>query len=343
MTETHSGKSLRSKIAELQMANCMLADFAALVSHDMRSGLRRVLSYAELLAVLPALNANPRTHDHLQTILAAARRMQFLTDNALEAPAQCASNGEKCVPEQSGDEDAVSLDRQLRQLQEANRGLADFAGLVARGLRVPLAQILSAAGDLTALRAIIMNPVSLEMAGNILAGAGQMQRLINDYLSFAKVERNSVKRSRVSLASLVQLVRHELEPMCAGREVIWRIAPLPDVEADASMLRQVLVNLLGNSLKYTQKCRQAMIEIGARNEPGEHVIFVRDNGIGFDFKSTRDLFKKFGRLNHDETYPGVGLGLLIVNYIIQRHHGRVWAEGTPGGGATFCFTLPDVG
>jgi light-regulated signal transduction histidine kinase (bacteriophytochrome) len=83
-----------------------------------------------------------------------------------------------------------------------------------------------------------------------------------------------------------------------------------------------------------------VIEIGLRPDPNEHIIFIRDNGIGFDLDSARKLFQKFGRLHYDETYPGAGIGLLIVKYIIERHQGRVWAEGVPGEGATFCFALP---
>lgn len=338
MTETISPEqNLRKRIAALEMANCMLADFAALVSHDVRSGIRRVWSYAELLAVLPALNNAPRARDCLHTIIASARRMQFLTDGALESSA---SNARKVSPDQSREECVGFLQRQFKELQQANRDLAGFADSIARGLRAPLGQILSAGEDLGALPPVILNPVSLNMAGNIVTGAEQMRRLIDDYLSFANAERHTTQLSRVSLESLVQLVRHEMEPMSAGRKVDWRIGPLPEVEADASMLRQVLVNLLSNSLKYTQKCPESVIEIGARREPGEHVIFIRDNGIGFDLESARKLFQKFERLHYNDTYPGAGVGLLIVKYIIQRHQGKVWAEGVPEGGATFCFTLP---
>ena len=128
--------------------------------------------------------------------------------------------------------------------------------------------------------------------------------------------------------------------MSAGRKVAWQIAPLPEVEGDPSMLRQVILNLLSNSLKYTRKCPEACIEIGVRSDDGQPVVFIRDNGIGFDLESARNLFQKFGRLHSDNAFEGTGIGLVIVKYIIQRHHGRVWAEAIPSGGATFCFTLP---
>lgn len=338
MSEIRPVKSYRKEIEELETANAMLTDFAALVSHDMRSGLRRVLSYAELLSILPALNNDVRIRDCLRSIINGARTMEFLTNAALTSSAPVTR---ELAPASSGTAPGeVSTENRLAEMREANSKLSELAGGVARGLRAPLLRILTAAGCLTAARPVIMNPVSLDMAGNILTAAEQMKRLIEDYLSFVNAERHTIQRSHVSLDSLIQLVRHELEPMFAGRKIDWQISALPEVEADPSMLRQVLLNLLGNSLKYTQKRRDAVIEITACFQHGEHVICIRDNGIGFDFEAARKLFNKFGRSPSAQSYPGVGIGLLIVRYIIQRHDGRVWAEGVPGGGATFCFTLP---
>src|SRR5262249_879141 len=152
------------------------------------------------------------------------------------------------------------------------------------------------------------NPIWLDITENILTGAKQMRRLIDDYLSFTNAERDAIYRCRASLESLVQLVRHELEPTSAGRKVTWRIGSLPEVDADVSMLRQVLVNLLSNSLKYTSDCSEAVIEIGVRPDPNDHIVFIRDNGIGFDLESAHNLFQKFVRLQNDGTIPGIGVG-----------------------------------
>jgi light-regulated signal transduction histidine kinase (bacteriophytochrome) len=338
MTEILPEPSLRAQIAELEMANCMLNDFAALVAHDIRGGLRRVISYTELLSVMPALNGNLDALDSVHIIMASTRRIRLLADGALASPPQPASVvGQSSYRSESG---SSSSESRLSDLKSANRELNDFADSVARGLRTPLGQILTSAGHLSKLPAVTTNPVSRDITQNILTGAQQMQRLIDDYLSFTNAERHAIYRCRISLESLVQLVRHELEPMSAGRKVTWRIAPLPELEADVSMLRQVLVNLLSNSLKYTTKCPEAVIEIGVQPAPNEHIVFIRDNGIGFDLESARNLFQKFVRLQDDGAIPGVGVGLVVVKHIISRHHGRVWAEGTPGGGATFYFTLP---
>jgi light-regulated signal transduction histidine kinase (bacteriophytochrome) len=340
MTEILHEQSLRDKIAELEMANCMLSDFAALVAHDIRGGLRRVISYAEMLGVIPALNGNLDALDCVHIIMAATRRIRLLADGALASPPQTASTVGLTLssgrPENNGD----SSEARLRDLKSANRELTDFADSVARGLRTPMEQILKSAGHLNTLPAIRTNPVSLDITEKVLTGAKHMQRLIDDYLSFANTERDAIYRCRISLESLVQLVRHELEPMSAGRKVTWRIGPLPEVEAEVSMLRQVLINLLSNSLKFTSQCAEAIIEIGVRPDPNEHIVFIRDNGIGFDLESARHLFQKFVRLQDEGTIPGVGVGLVVVKHIIRWHHGRAWAEGTPGGGATFYFTLP---
>jgi light-regulated signal transduction histidine kinase (bacteriophytochrome) len=318
----------------------MLTDFALLVAHDIRGGLRRVISYTELLAVLPALNGNLGALDYVHIIMASTRRIRLLADGALASPPQFATTVRRTQTGEAAENNAGVLENRLSELKRANRDLTDFADSVARGLRTPLGQILKSAGHLSKLPAITANPVSLDITENILIGAQQMQRLIDDYLSFANAERDAIYRTRTSLESLIQLVRHELEPMSAGRKVTWRIAPLPEVEADVSMLRQVLVNLLSNSLKYTSKSREAVIEIGVQSDPNEHIVFIRDNGIGFDLDAATILFEKFVRLQGDETVPGLGVGLVVVKHIIRRHRGRVWAEGTPDGGATFYFTLP---
>lgn len=328
------------KIAELEMANCMLADFAALVSHDIRTALRHVMSYAELLAVAPTVNAHPGILDRVRSIIFAARRIQFLADGALASPPFSSSTVLENPPKEKFGGANAPLESRIEELQNSHRNLTNFADSVVRGLRTPLGQIATTVTHLTTLQPITANPISLDLAGKILAGAHRMQTLIENYFSFANTERNAICRCRASLESLVQLVRHELEPMSVGRKVSWRVGALPEVEADISMLRQVFVNLLSNSLKYTYKCPEAIIEIGARPASGEHIIFVRDNGLGFDLESADALFRKFVRLQDNGIVPGVGIGLVIVKHIIQRHDGRVWAEGLPGGGAAFFFTLP---
>lgn len=331
---------LQDELEELQVANSMLADFEALVSHDMQGALRRISSFAELLTLRPVLAGEPAAHSDLHIIIAAARTIDSLANNTLVPVAELSLSG-TLNPSSDAEEGPVPRpEARLRDLQRAHHELTELADAVARDFRTPLGRILSATEHFASLPAVTANPVCTDIAGKILADARRIAHLIDDYLSFVNAGRNSLQRSNVSLASLVQLVRHELESTSAGRKVAWRIGPLPAVEGDPRMLRQVIFNLLSNALKYTRQSSETLIEVGARPHPSEHVIFIRDNGIGFDLQSAQKLFQKFGRLHRNKPFEGTGIGLLIVKYIVQRHQGRVWAESSPGAGATFCFSLP---
>ncbi len=334
-------QDLREKIAGLQMTNRMLADFAALVSHDLQSGLRGVGSFAALLRVIPAIEADPGTLALLSTIQAAAGRVKSITDQTRGFRNNMSSSTNVPACEDNSTGTVGTLQRELAELQSSHRKLAEFACSVASDLRNPLRLILSEARLLTMLPGIRNNPVCVDMASRMSGCAKQMVHLVEHYLSFFHSERQAIKTSQLSLESLVQLVRHELEPLAANRKVNWQIHPLPEVEADATMLRQAILNLLSNALKYTRKCPETLIEVGVKTGADELTFYVRDNGIGFDSESAQQLFRKFGRLHQDEGFEGAGVGLVIVQHIIHRHGGKVWAEAVPGRGATFYFTLPN--
>ena len=147
----------------------------------------------------------------------------------------------------------------------------------------------------------------------------------------------------IELDQLVQEVRQELELPLRGRIVQWKIGPLPPAHGDRAMIKQVLANLLGNSVKYTRKREVAEIELGVAGEEHNRLIFfVRDNGAGFDMKYADKLFGVFQRLHHADEFEGTGIGLANVRRIITRHGGRTWAESQPNAGATFYFTLRPV-
>ena len=238
----------------------------------------------------------------------------------------------------SCDDTLAALKRRLAELRAANHQLTDSASAVAHELGEPLTRILSVAGLLTTLPVITANPVALDMASQLLAGARKMQTLIDDYLAFFKAGRDELELQPVSLELLIELVRHELEPLAAGRQVRWQVGPLPEVQAEPSMLHQALLNLLSNALKFTRSRPEAIIEIGVQSHPKELVLYIRDNGIGFDSNAAANLFHKFQRLHPD--IEGAGIGLVVVHHILRRHGGRVWAEGQVGKGATFYLTLP---
>jgi signal transduction histidine kinase len=168
----------------------------------------------------------------------------------------------------------------------------------------------------------------------------QMGKLIDDLLGFSRLGICPVSRQAVAHGPLVAEVIEELAPDAQGRPVEWSVAGLPWLDADPSLLRVVLVNLLSNALKFTRGRDPARIEVfAAAGSPSAPVIAVRDNGIGFAAEHARRLFGVFQRLHTEAEFEGTGVGLATVKRIVTRHGGRVWAEAVPGAGATFSFSL----
>jgi light-regulated signal transduction histidine kinase (bacteriophytochrome) len=167
-----------------------------------------------------------------------------------------------------------------------------------------------------------------------------MGQLIDDLLAFSRISRIEMNQSPVRLDELVQNALRGLEMATQGRNIVWKIAPLPAVIGDGALLKQVWANLIGNAVKYSQPRNPAEIEIGyAGEEEGRTIFFVRDNGAGFDMQYAHKLFGVFQRLHRADEFHGTGIGLATVRRIISRHGGRTWAEGKVNEGATFFFTL----
>jgi light-regulated signal transduction histidine kinase (bacteriophytochrome) len=227
------------------------------------------------------------------------------------------------------------------QLHEANKELEAFSYSVSHDLRAPLRHI---AGFVDLLKR--NNGGSLDDRGRrylsiINNSAGQMGALIDDLLVFSRMSRMELRRTKVASVSLLDEARNTFQNDMNGRHIDWQIAPLPEVEADASMLRQVWINLVGNAVKYTRHRDPAKIEVGCANDGnGEWVFFVRDNGVGFDMKYVDKLFGVFQRLHRADEFEGTGIGLANVRRIVSRHGGRTWARGEINQGATFYFSLP---
>ncbi len=228
------------------------------------------------------------------------------------------------------------------QLQEANRELESFSYSVSHDLRAPLRHITGFAQLLERRSGEKLDDTSRGYLKTIIAATQQGGTLVDDLLSFSRMGRAELRKKSVDLRALVEEVRHELETDATGRSVEWRIGALPHVEADPSLLRQVVRNLLGNALKYTRPRSQTVIEVGAHEVRGEVEIWVRDNGVGFEMQYVDKLFGVFQRLHTAEQFEGTGIGLANVRRIISRHGGRTWAEGAPGQGATFHFSLPQT-
>ena len=178
------------------------------------------------------------------------------------------------------------------------------------------------------------------MVTRIIASCLKMDSLIKGLLIFSKATRQEINKTTVQMDTMVREIYAEIAPEAAVRQIDFRVGELPPCQADPLLIRQVMTNLLGNALKYTSQRELALIEVGGRLEGAEAVIFVRDNGVGFDSASADKLFGVFQRLHSEAEFEGSGVGLAIAAGIVQRHGGRIWAESKKNEGATFFFTLP---
>ena len=242
--------------------------------------------------------------------------------------------------QQLNDELEKRIQQRTAQLEVANQELESFSYSVSHDLRAPLRHVQGYVAMLQRATEGILSEKARRHLKIINDASMEMGQLIDDLLEFSRMGRSEMRQGRVSLEELVQYAIDRSEMATRGRNIIWQIAPLPMVIGDGSMLRQVLVNLVGNAIKYTRKREPAKIEIGTAGEEDERVIvFVRDNGAGFDMNYAHKLFGVFQRLHRAEEFEGTGIGLATVRRVLSRHGGRVWAEGAVGSGATFFFTL----
>jgi light-regulated signal transduction histidine kinase (bacteriophytochrome) len=227
------------------------------------------------------------------------------------------------------------------QLQAANEELEAFSFSVCHDLRAPLRHI---AGSVNHLRNSAGPSLSEENLGdltNISQAGKRMGDLIEDLLAFAHAGKAEMHKTEVNLDELARETSGDFQTDTKGRNIDWRIGSLPVVAADRALLRVALANLISNAVKFSSARAQAKIEIGrAPSGDSEVVIYVRDNGAGFDPRYASKLFGVFQRLHRRDEFEGTGIGLANVRRIIHRHGGRTWAEGAVDRGATFYFSLP---
>jgi signal transduction histidine kinase len=225
------------------------------------------------------------------------------------------------------------------QLEAANEELTAFAYSVSHDLRAPLRALDGFSRALLEDCADTLDEACQGHLEHIRKATREMSSLIDALLALSRVARAEVRHTEVNLSEAARRVAEELSASDLEREAEWRIEPDVIVSADAVLLQSVLENLLGNAWKFTSKHSRATIEVGTIDIDGERVIFVRDDGAGFDMQYAAKMFGAFQRLHSGEEFGGTGIGLATVKRIVDKHGGRIWAEGEPEQGATFYFTL----
>jgi PAS domain S-box-containing protein len=233
----------------------------------------------------------------------------------------------------------VRVEQRTAELAAANKELEAFSYSVSHDLRAPLRAINGFAGIVLEDYGPQLPDEARHYLERVRHGGKQMGKLIDDLLAFARLSRQPLNRVPVNVNQLVKEVLADLNLPAAGRPIEIRLGDLPPCQGDPSLLRQVWINLLSNAVKYSRDRQPAIIEVGFERTNGEPVYFVRDNGVGFSMQYAAKLFGVFQRLHRPDEFEGTGVGLAIVQRVVHRHGGRVWATAEPGLGAMFSFTV----
>jgi light-regulated signal transduction histidine kinase (bacteriophytochrome) len=226
------------------------------------------------------------------------------------------------------------------QLQAANQELEAFSYSVSHDLRAPLRAIDGFSRILLEDYIENLDEEGKRVLSVIRNNTQKMGQLIDDLLVFSRLGRQEISPSDIRMTELAKGVFEEIKPPANERNLQFNMKTLPLAQGDRSMMKQVFANLLSNAIKFTRLREMATIEIGGTNDGAENIYYVKDNGVGFDMQYVNKLFGVFQRLHNAPEFEGTGVGLAIVQRIIHRHGGRVWAKGKVGEGATFYFTLP---
>jgi light-regulated signal transduction histidine kinase (bacteriophytochrome) len=232
------------------------------------------------------------------------------------------------------------IGKRTAELEAANKELEAFSYSVSHDLRAPLRHINGYAQALSDDSSTTFSEPARRFVAAISRSAARMSTLIDDLLAFSRMGREKMHQTQFSMGDLAHEVIGEMASDTHGRNIEWDIQPLPAVGGDRAMLKQVWVNLLSNSVKYTRPRDPAKIKVCCAEKDGEWEFQVQDNGVGFDMRYVDKLFGVFQRLHNAEEFEGTGVGLANVRRTILRHGGRTWAEGKINEGTTFYFTLP---
>jgi light-regulated signal transduction histidine kinase (bacteriophytochrome) len=237
-------------------------------------------------------------------------------------------------------EKSEELTRKTEELQISNKELETYSYSISHDLRAPLRAV-------NGFIKILMNDYSDKFDDEgkrickiIETNAVKMGKLIDDLLAFSRLGRSEIRRKSMDMNHHVKQIVEEFNPINGNRSINIKIEKLPKTICDPNLIRQVWINLISNALKYSSLNEESVIEIGSESTENATIYFIKDNGIGFDMNYSHKLFGVFQRLHNRKEFEGTGVGLAIVQQIVQRHGGNVWAEGAIGQGAIFYFSLP---
>lgn len=306
---------------------------------DLLAELRRIVPEHVTMEGFEVVAKFPRLGQ--RTMLLNARKLYRPGNNTAQLLLAIEDITERKEAEQALQAVNAQLKRRTQELEAAHAEAEAFSYSVSHDLRAPLRHVSGFAQMLENHLGEKCDEKTRHYVSTISGSAEQMGVLIDELLTFSRIGRSDMKYASVSLALLVNDVIEALRLEVGGRQVAFEVGALPTVQADRALLKQVMLNLLGNAVKYTRNEDRAVVTIGTVGEVnGEVTVFVRDNGAGFDPRFAGKLFGVFQRLHSSADFEGNGVGLATVKRIVQRHGGRVWAEGRPGDGATFYFSLP---
>jgi len=226
------------------------------------------------------------------------------------------------------------------ELELANSEMEAFTYSVSHDLRAPLRAIDGYARIILEDYSSILDVEGQRLFSVISQNSQRMSQLIDDLLAFSRLNRAEMHKSQIDMQKLAASVYEELTSAEERKQIDFRIDTLAPISGDPSLVKQVWTNLISNAIKFTSKQNQAVIEIGCTPKDNEAIYYIRDNGAGFDMHYAHQLFGVFHRLHNEKEFEGTGVGLAIVQRVIQRHGGRVWGKGEVGKGATFYFSLP---
>lgn len=324
-------KTLASIIAAVFLMSLMAAVWmSSAVRRSIADPIVRLAETAQIIVTNKDYSARARVNDEHNEITVL---ISSFNEMLAEIQERDAALGE------ARDRLEQQVQERTAQLTAANTDLEAFSYSVSHDLRAPLRHISAFSQILREDFASTLDPVAQGYLNKIQNGVENMGRLIDALLKMAHVSRKPLVCCVTNLNSLVNDVVADLQADLQNRRIDWRVGTLSSAECDAGLLKQVFANLVSNAVKYSRQREVAVIEIGELQEDGASVIFIRDNGAGFDEKYAHKLFGVFQRLHRAEDFEGTGVGLSTVQRIIKKHGGEIWAKGDVGKGATFFFTL----